>query len=60
MTNVGINLEVLAAHELNGRQIKNTIKVAQALATNEKVPLKTAHFERGIKFTIQFLLDTAN
>jgi len=53
-----INIEVLAAHELNGRQIKNTIKLAQALALNEKTLIKTAHFERSIKFATQFKLDT--
>ncbi|KAH6660843.1 hypothetical protein BKA67DRAFT_510002 [Truncatella angustata] len=38
----------LARHDLNGRQIKNTIRTAQALAVNRGEPL-------GMKHIIQFL-----
>ena len=53
----GVNIDVLAAHELNGRQIKNVIKIAQALALDDEVSITTAHFENAIRFTSQFRLD---
>ena len=35
----------LAKHELNGRQIKNTVSSAQSLALEEGVPLSKKHVE---------------
>lgn len=40
--------DALAKHNLNGRQIKNTIRTAQALAVNRGEPF-------GMKHIIQFL-----
>ncbi|EEH42389.2 uncharacterized protein PADG_07209 [Paracoccidioides brasiliensis Pb18] len=36
----------LARHNLNGRQIKNSVRTAQALALNEKAPLSMEHISR--------------
>ncbi|OAX79786.1 hypothetical protein ACJ72_05891 [Emergomyces africanus] len=36
----------LARHNLNGRQIKNSVRTAQALALNEKTPLSMEHISR--------------
>ncbi|KAJ5645717.1 hypothetical protein N7507_011728 [Penicillium longicatenatum] len=38
--------DVLARHTLNGRQIKNSVRTAQALAVNEKTPLSMDHIKR--------------
>ncbi|PGH33682.1 hypothetical protein GX50_03509 [[Emmonsia] crescens] len=38
--------ESLARHNLNGRQIKNSVRTAQALALNEKTPLSMEHISR--------------
>ncbi|KAJ9200595.1 hypothetical protein DTO164E3_1353 [Paecilomyces variotii] len=35
----------LARHNLNGRQIKNSVRTAQALAINEKAPLSMTHIK---------------
>ena len=37
--NKAIQVEKLAAHELNGREIKNAIRLAMALAEEDQVPL---------------------
>ncbi|PQE22433.1 AAA family ATPase protein [Rutstroemia sp. NJR-2017a BVV2] len=44
--------DALARHNLNGRQIKNTIRTAQALAVNNNEPLSMEHIKR--------VLDVAN
>ncbi|GAM37513.1 hypothetical protein TCE0_024r07493 [Talaromyces pinophilus] len=40
------DLDILARHNLNGRQIKNSVRTAQALAVNEKLPLSMSHIKR--------------
>ncbi|KAJ5540444.1 hypothetical protein N7494_005520 [Penicillium frequentans] len=40
------DFDVLARHTLNGRQIKNSVRTAQALAVNEKTPLSMDHIKR--------------
>ncbi|KAG2414654.1 hypothetical protein HFD88_003845 [Aspergillus terreus] len=40
------DFDVLARHNLNGRQIKNSVRTAQALAVNEKSPLSMEHIKR--------------
>jgi DNA replicative helicase MCM subunit Mcm2 (Cdc46/Mcm family) len=49
----------LAKYELNGRQIRNTIRLAQALAKNEKTALSMSHVERTISVASQFKEDVA-
>ncbi|KAL2811668.1 hypothetical protein BJX63DRAFT_271422 [Aspergillus granulosus] len=38
--------DLLSRHNLNGRQIKNSVRTAQALAVNEKTPLSMEHIKR--------------
>ncbi|KAL4892435.1 hypothetical protein BDV59DRAFT_41869 [Aspergillus ambiguus] len=40
------DFDILARHNLNGRQIKNSVRTAQALAVNEKTPLSMEHIKR--------------
>ncbi|WPG97596.1 Hypothetical protein R9X50_00037400 [Acrodontium crateriforme] len=40
------DLDVLSRHVLNGRQIKNVVRTAQALALNEKLNLNMSHVKR--------------
>ncbi|KAF1985167.1 P-loop containing nucleoside triphosphate hydrolase protein [Aulographum hederae CBS 113979] len=42
-------VDELAAHELNGRQIKNVLKTAQLLATKREVKLEFAHVETVLR-----------
>lgn len=53
----GIDVKALAKHEINGRQIKTTIRLAQAIAKekNEKVGL--SHIMTTIKLQEQFVKD---
>jgi SpoVK/Ycf46/Vps4 family AAA+-type ATPase len=44
----------LAKHNLNGRQIKNTIRTAQALAVNKKEPLSMEHIRRVLDVLLAF------
>jgi D-aminopeptidase len=44
----------LAKHNLNGRQIKNTIRTAQALAVNKKEPLSMEHIKRVLDVLLSF------
>ncbi|KAK6579688.1 hypothetical protein PZA11_007924 [Diplocarpon coronariae] len=44
----------LARHSLNGRQIKNTIRTAQALAVNNKEPLSMEHIKRVLDVSNAF------
>ena len=39
----------LSKFSINGRQIKNAIRIAQCLANNSKVPISYNHFEKAIK-----------
>ncbi|KAF9895043.1 hypothetical protein FE257_004671 [Aspergillus nanangensis] len=40
------DFDMLARHNLNGRQIKNSVRTAQALAVNERNPLSMEHINR--------------
>jgi len=47
----------LARHELNGRQIKNTVRTAQALAVNKGEPLAMSHIRQVLEVQISFERD---
>lgn len=47
----------LAKIEINGRQIKSTIRLAQALAKSEGIPINKTHIMRTVKITEQFKED---
>lgn len=53
------SLRRLAAEELNGRQIKNIIRMAQALAVSENKSLGLAHIEMGVRAIGAFEMDYA-
>ncbi|KAK4163374.1 hypothetical protein QBC43DRAFT_345274 [Cladorrhinum sp. PSN259] len=44
----------LARHELNGRQIKNTVRTAQALAVNKGEPLSMSHIKQVLDVQVNF------
>jgi hypothetical protein len=44
----------LAKHNLNGRQIKNTVRTAQALAVNKGEPLAMEHIKRVLDVALAF------
>jgi hypothetical protein len=48
---------VLARHELNGRQIKNTVRTAQALAVNKGEPLSMSHIRQVLDVQTNFERD---
>ncbi|KAL2018379.1 hypothetical protein VTK56DRAFT_914 [Thermocarpiscus australiensis] len=48
---------LLARHELNGRQIKNTVRTAQALAVNKGEPLSMSHIRQVLDVQINFERD---
>nr|POE85431.1 hypothetical protein CFP56_43747 [Quercus suber] len=48
------DLETLARHELNGRQIKNTVRTAQALALNERAIMRMSHVKRVLDVSQAF------
>lgn len=47
----------LSRREVNGRQIKNLVRAAQALAVHEDVPLSMAHIKRVIDVAESFEMD---
>jgi hypothetical protein len=47
-------LEQLAAKELNGRQIKNVVRIAQALAVKEGQGMKKRHVDQALDAMISF------
>ena len=49
--------ESLAKRDVNGRQIKNLVRAAQALAVNEAVPLNMTHVKRVIDVAESFVRD---
>ncbi|KAI2082552.1 guanine nucleotide exchange protein for ADP-robosylation factor [Ophidiomyces ophidiicola] len=49
--------DVLARHNLNGRQIKNSVRTAQALAINENTPLSMEHINRVLDVAETFEQD---
>eukprot|EP01103_Thecamoeba_quadrilineata_P019419 TRINITY_DN7857_c0_g1_i1.p1 TRINITY_DN7857_c0_g1~~TRINITY_DN7857_c0_g1_i1.p1 ORF type:complete len:686 (-),score=151.65 TRINITY_DN7857_c0_g1_i1:4-2031(-) len=49
-----ISAKELAKYEINGRQIRSTIRLAQALAKAEGKEVATCHFKRTIEITEDF------
>ena len=52
-------LDRLAAVEINGRQIKNAVRTASALARDEKIPLNEEHFQTVLETIAEFEQDLA-
>jgi SpoVK/Ycf46/Vps4 family AAA+-type ATPase len=50
-----VDVGALAARQLNGRQIKNTLQLAVALAANEQAPLAQRHLEATLDITTAFV-----
>ncbi|KAF7595269.1 hypothetical protein BBP40_006769 [Aspergillus hancockii] len=48
------DFDSLARHNLNGRQIKNSVRTAQALAVNERTPLSMEHIKRVLEVAETF------
>ncbi|KAJ5144221.1 uncharacterized protein N7515_003008 [Penicillium bovifimosum] len=46
--------DMLSRHTLNGRQIKNSVRTAQALAVNESAPLSMEHIKRVLEVAETF------
>ncbi|KXG52455.1 ATPase, AAA-type, core [Penicillium griseofulvum] len=46
--------DMLSRHTLNGRQIKNSVRTAQALAVNENAPLSMEHIKRVLEVAETF------
>jgi len=53
----GLDPAALAEIELNGRQIKNTIRLAQGLAEQNNVPVSMQHVLKVVDISKQFLED---
>jgi len=53
----GIDSKELATFHLNGRQIRNTIRLSQALAKKEGVSVTRTHIDRTLRVTKQFTDD---
>lgn len=53
-------LNRLAAVDINGRQIKNAVRTASALARDEKVPLNEKHIEMVLETISEFEQDLAS
>jgi SpoVK/Ycf46/Vps4 family AAA+-type ATPase len=49
-----LDINVLAASSLNGRQIRTMIRLAQSLASSEGEPLANVHFSRCISVATKF------
>ncbi len=50
-----VDVQSLAKHELNGRQIKNALQLAFALSRSEGVPLSQRHLNETVGITTAFL-----
>lgn len=55
----GLDVNELAKHKLNGRQIKNALQLAVALAQNEGAPLAMKHLEATLDITTAFVSQTS-
>ena len=53
-----IDLGALAAHDLNGRQIKNALQLALALSRREGSPLSMRHLDATLEITAAFIEET--
>jgi len=51
----GLNTHMLAEHDLNGRQIKNSLRLAQSLAKSQGCMMTTEHLDNVIKISERFL-----
>jgi len=49
-----LDVDALAAHELNGRQIKNCLQLALALSRHEHAPLGMRHLRATLEVTTSF------
>jgi len=52
-----LDCKQLASHQLNGRQIRTTIRLAQSLAHSEKIPVNHQHITRTVAVATQFITD---
>ena len=52
-----LNIKTLAQYDLNGRQIRTTVRLAQALAQQENIPVAPQHIEVTVKIANQFQHD---
>jgi SpoVK/Ycf46/Vps4 family AAA+-type ATPase len=52
-----IDVDKLCVHEINGRQIKNSIRLARSLAKSQGVEVSTEHLEQVLLMSAQFLED---
>jgi hypothetical protein len=52
-----VNLDMFAVHELNGREIRNTIRTAHTWATSSKQPLTTQHILSVVEMLHDFRED---
>jgi len=53
----GIDTNKMSKYNLNGRQIKSTIRLAQSLAISEGVPVNTSHMEKTVSIALEFQRD---
>ncbi|KAI9715935.1 MAG: hypothetical protein M1828_000523 [Chrysothrix sp. TS-e1954] len=51
------DFDTLARRSMNGRQIKNAVRTAQALAVNERSPLNMEHIKRVLDVAESFEMD---
>jgi hypothetical protein len=54
-----VDVAALAARQLNGRQIKNTLQLAVALCVNEGAPLTQQHLDATLDITTAFVEHSA-
>jgi SpoVK/Ycf46/Vps4 family AAA+-type ATPase len=59
-TDTDIDVAELAHADINGRQIKNTLQLAAALARHDRVPVGQAHLRETLAVTTSFLRETTN
>jgi SpoVK/Ycf46/Vps4 family AAA+-type ATPase len=53
-----IDVDELAQADINGRQIKNTLQLAAALARHDQIPVNMAHLRETLGVTTSFLRET--
>jgi SpoVK/Ycf46/Vps4 family AAA+-type ATPase len=59
-TATDIDVTELARADINGRQIKNTLQLAAALARHDRVPVGQVHLRETLAVTTSFLRETTN
>ena len=55
-----LNVDHLATYDINGRQIKNVIRLSQTVIKDKELTLTTELVEANIKLTSAFLTDVDN